>query len=414
MRQQPYRPSVLQVASSDVTVSKLLRPLIDELVANGYAVAAACGEGRMAKELTDEGYVIHTLPMSRTLSPWRNLRALWALYRLLRKNQYHIVHVHTPIAAAVGRVAAFMAGTPITIYTAHGFYFHDQMSRWKRRAHIVAERLFGLRTQMLFTQSAEDAQSAIREGIARERNVKWISNGVDIQRFTPGRPDPALMRSLDIADDELVVGFVGRMDREKGILDLLEGMELAARSVGRLVLLVVGDGATAGDRDQETQRKVAEFTDQQDRRFRVVFTGWVDNVQEVLRAMDVFVLPSYREGMPRSIIEAMASGIPVVATNIRGSREEVVPGETGYLVPVADPKALSEAILGILSDPILARQMGLDSRKRAETYFDERRVLRTQMEHYSKLVQEHLPQMVAAISETTRRPGDAEATRPAR
>ncbi len=412
--QQSYRPTVLQVASSDVTVSKLLKPLIDELTANGYRVAAACGDGRLARELADEGYDIHTLPMSRTLSPWRNLRALWALYRLLRKNRYHIVHVHTPIAAAVGRVAAFMAGTPITIYTAHGFYFHDRMSKWKRRIHVAAERLFGLRTDMLFTQSAEDAQSAVREGISRERHVKWISNGVDMQRFTPGPPDTDLMRSLDITDDERVVGYVGRLDREKGILDLLEGMELASRRVGRLVLLIVGDGTTAGDRDHETQRKLTEVAERNNPAFRIVFTGWVDNVQDVMRAMDVFVLPSYREGMPRSIIEAMATGVPVVATNIRGSREEVASGETGYLVPVADPQALGEAITGILSNPALAERMGLKSRKRAETYFDERQVLLRQVEEYSRLVQEHLPRMVAAISEGTRRRVDTEAPRATR
>ncbi len=410
----PASPSVLQVASSDVTVSKLLRPLIDELRANGYQVAAACSDGRLARELAGEGYVVHTLPMSRSLSPWRNLRALWALYRLLRRNRYHIVHVHTPIAAAVGRVAAFLAGTPITIYTAHGFYFHDRMSKWLLRAHMAAERLLGLGTDMLFTQSAEDAQTAIRERIAGERHVRWISNGVDLQRFTPGPPDPVLMRSLGIAEGDFAVGFVGRLDREKGILDLLKAMEFAARHVGRLVLVVVGDGATAGDRDQETHRNLAEFTDRNNPPFRVVFTGWVDNVQEVMRAMNVFVLPSYREGMPRSIIEAMATGIPVVATNIRGSREEVAPGETGYLVPVGDPQALSEAIVGIRSNPALAQRMGLNARKRAETYFDERQVLLRQVEEYSKLVQEHLPRMVAAISEGTRRRVDAGAARAAR
>jgi glycosyltransferase involved in cell wall biosynthesis len=114
--------------------------------------------------------------------------------------------------------------------------------------------------------------------------------------------------------------------------------------------------------------------------------------------MHVFALPSYREGMPRSIIEAMATGLPVVATNIRGSREEVVHGETGYLVPVRDPATLGGALARVLSDLDLAREMGRKGRRRAEVYFDERKVLQRQVSLYASLVQEKIPQYAGVIS----------------
>ncbi|MCI0804978.1 MAG: glycosyltransferase family 4 protein [Chloroflexi bacterium] len=392
------KPTVLQVASSDVTVSKLLLPLIDELRNQGYKVEAACSDGRFAAELAGQGYVVHTLPMSRNLSPWQNLRSIWALYRLMRSNHYSVVHVHTPLAAIVGRVAARLAGVPITIYTAHGFYFHERMSKWLKRLHIGAERLLGLFTDRLLTQSAEDAQTAVREKIAREDGVVWISNGVDLEQFVPADADPELMRSLDISEDDMVVGYVGRVDREKGILDLVKAMELASQRLERLVLLVVGDSAAAGDRDQETAQTLAKYTESNNPSFRIVFTGWTDDVKGVMRLMDVFALPSYREGMPRSIIEAMASGKPVIATNIRGCREEVVHGETGLLVPTRDPQVLSDAIVEILTNPSVAKSMGKLGRRRAELFFDERQVLRRQIEVYSKLIRERLPHLADAIA----------------
>lgn len=391
------KPTVLQVATSDITVSKLLLPLIDELREQGYRVEAACSDGVFAAELAGQGYVVHTLPMSRSLAPLQNLRAMYALYRLMRSNKYDVVHVHTPIAAIVGRVAAWLAGTPITIYTAHGFYFHERMSRWLKTLHIGAERILGLFTDRLFTQSAEDAQTAVRERIAKVDSVIWISNGVDLEQFVPADVDPELLRSLDISDDDNVVGYVGRIDKEKGILDLTEAMELASRCVKRLVLLVVGDSAAAGDRDQETAKVLAKYTESNDSSFRIVFTGWTDDVKGVMRGMDVFALPSYREGMPRSIIEAMGTGKPVVATDIRGCREEVVDGETGFLVPTHDPEALSNALVEILSNKKLAESMGKKGRRRAELFFDERQVLRRQVEAYSKLIRERLPHLADAV-----------------
>ncbi|MCH8282581.1 MAG: glycosyltransferase, partial [Chloroflexi bacterium] len=127
---------------------------------------------------------------------------------------------------------------------------------------------------------------------------------------------------------------------------------------------------------------------------RVVFTGFVEDVPTLMRAIDLFVLPSHREGMPRSIIEAMASGKPVVATNIRGCREEVVHDLTGLLVPVSDSKALSEAMVRILSVPELACRMGCEGRRRAEAMFDERDVLDRQVQVYHQLVKERLSQGV--------------------
>lgn len=391
------RPTrVLQVAASDLTVAKLVLPLIDRLQAEGYEVHAACGAGRFASDLNRKGYVVHTVPMSRSAAPLRNLRALATLYRLMARERYDVVHVHTPVAAALGRIAATLAGVPAVIYTAHGFYFHERMKPWANAVTLGVEKALGRITDLLLTQSGEDAETAIKSGICPAGRVVWISNGVDVRRFAGGPPAAEARRAFGLGDEDLVVGFVGRLVGEKGILELLEAMKIASSTLPRLVLLVAGDSSTAGDRDRRTQVLVRSFVDDPALPFRVVFTGWIDNLEVMMQAIDVFALPSYREGMPRSIIEAMAGGKPVVATDIRGCREEVVEGETGYLVPVGDSRVLARRLTEVLSDPGLARRMGEQGRLRAVARFDELDVLDRQVAAYARVISEKLPALAAA------------------
>ena len=385
---------VLQLASSDLTISKLLLPLIDCLREEGYQVSAACSDGPYARSLQAKGYTIHTLPLARTIAPWSTVRSIWKLYRLMTRERFDIVHVHTPVAAAVGRIAARLAGVPMVIYTAHGFYFHDRMAPMARRLTIWVEKLLGHTTDLLITQSQEDAVAAVREKIRPADRVGWIGNGVDIQRFKPVESSLAARRSFGLSEDDAIVGFVGRLVAEKGILDLLDALSVASETIPNLVLLVAGDSTTAGDRDRDTQMRVQTYVNRENLRFRTVFTGFIDDIERMMQALDVFVLPSYREGMPRSIIEAMASGKPVVATDIRGCREEVVQGETGLLVPVADVGALAQALVHVLSQPRMARDMGVRGRQRAQAAFDEQDVLARQVEAYRLLI----PQRLSATS----------------
>ena len=398
-----HRLRVLQLANSDLTIAKLLLPLIDRMEAEGYDVSAACAAGPHATDLVERGYVVHTVPITRTVSPWSTIRATWALYRLMRRERFDIVHVHTPIAAAIGRVAAKLARVPVVVYTAHGFYFHERMSPRARRLVVGVERLLGRITSVLFTQNHEDAVSAVEERIAPRDRVVWIGNGVDTERLRPGNGAPGGRRSLGVADDEIVVGFVGRLVQEKGIIELLSAMKVASANVPNLVLMIVGDNKAGGDRDRKTFDRVREYLDQNDLRYRVLFTGFLEDIARVMQVMDVFVLPSYREGMPRTIIEAMACGKPVVATDIRGCREEVVHGQTGLLVPVADVPSLARAITQIVSQPQMAQAMGALGRKRAEAVYNEQLVLDREMTAFRELMGERTPAVPMAVEESMAR-----------
>jgi len=307
----------------------------------------------------------------------------------MKKEQFDIVHVHTPVAAALGRVAAWAARVPVVIYTAHGFYFHEHMLGWTRRFVVWLEKLLCRITHLVFTQSYEDALTVVREGICPEEKVLWIGNGVDIERFAVEPSSNGAREALGLCAQDKVVGFVGRIVREKGILELIQAMRPVVESVPDAKLLLVGDTLDS-DRDREAMRAIGCLLDQDDLASRVLLAGFVEDIPRIMAAIDLLALPSYREGMPRTIIEAMASGKPVVATDIRGCREEVVHGLTGLLVPIKSPDALAEAIVSVLSNPELARQMGAEGRRRACELFDECIVLNKQVKAYAEIIQKKL------------------------
>jgi len=379
-------PKVLQVCAVDMSARFLLRPLIDRLDAEGLEVHIACSGGPHLRFLEDQGVKTREIEIARSILTSKHLRSLRALIRLIRRERYDIVHVHTPIAAVLGRVAARRARVPRIIYTAHGFYFHDLMAPWKRRLIIWIERLLGrCCTDILFTQSEEDRGTAIRERIVSPERATWIGNGVDPARFRSA-PDPSLCEKLGLSQDHLVLGFVGRLVREKGVRELLEALRKIVPEHPTVRLLVVGD-TLSSDRSRNYATGVASEVASYGLSERVVFTGFQDDPAPYYALMDVFVLPSHREGMPRTILEAMASGLPVVATDIRGCREEVLDGVTGRLVPVRDAAALAEAIGSILSDPAAARAMGEKGRSRLESVFLESDVLDRQLRVYKEIVQ---------------------------
>lgn len=357
----------------------------------GFEVDLACAAGDYAAELRAEGFTLHHIPFERSFNLLAHRRAGSELKRLIRERRYQVVHTHTPVASLIARPAARRAGAPLVIYTAHGFYFHDAMPPWQRRLHVGLERWAQRYADFLMTQSAEDAATAVHEKIERADRVAAIGNGIDVSRF---RPDllavdehRAVRESLGVGRGEgPVVTILGRIVREKGYLEFARAWVRAAKEFPQARAVVVGE-ALPSDREDalgEVRRILREAEIDE----TVRFAGYRNDVPRVFAASDVFVLPSWREGMPRSIIEAMASNLPVIATDIRGCREEVVEGETGFLVPARDPDRLADRLIALLSDESLRRRMGEAGRRRAEELFDERKVIERQEEIFRKLYQE--------------------------
>lgn len=368
---------VCQLCAVDFTLKKFLLPLIDGMRAAGWEVTAVCSDGVFVPALRTQGYRIETLPIARSANPMAALRSILGLMRLFRRERFDVLHAHTPVAALLGRIAARLAGVPLVIYTAHGFYFHDEMPFVKRRLYMTLEWLGGRLTDYLFTQSAEDAAAAVRHGIMRADRVLAIGNGVSVARFDPAKQDrAAARRELDIPKHAPVIGIVGRLVQEKGYVEFFHAAEAVGKQYSDTYFLVVGERLASDHNahiDQELARARQALGD------RLILAGMREDVPAMLAAMDVFCLPSYREGMPRTIIEAMMMGKPVVATNIRGAREEVMEGQTGLLVPTRDPEALAQAFTRLLDEPVLRERMGQAGRERALALYDEQRIVETQV-----------------------------------
>ena len=369
---------ICQLCAVDFTMQKFLLPLIDGLRADGFEVTAVCSDGPFVSGMRASGYRVETVSIARGMNPLSALRSVVVLTRLFRRERFAIVHVHTPVASLVGRLAAWLARTPQIVYTAHGFYFHDDMPAWKRATFVGLERVAGWVTDVLFCQSAEDAATAVAEGIAPAEAVNAIGNGVDVRRFDPaqvmGAADARALLGVPAAAP--VVGIIGRQVREKGYAELLGAATALATEFPDMCVLLVG-GRLESDHDTSIESALAQTRDVLGD--RLIEAGPRDDTPAMLAAMDVFCLPSYREGMPRTIIEAMMMAKPVVATDIRGCREEVVAGETGWLVPVRDTAALARAIAVCLGDPAAAARMGAAGRRRALALYDEREVVALQV-----------------------------------
>jgi len=365
---------ICQVCAVDFTLKKFLLPLVDAQKMNGDEVTAVCSNGKYVEGMRNHGYSIDVIPIERSMNLFKHVYSIWLLYWYFRRESFDVVHVHTPIAALLGRIAAFLARVPLVVYTAHGFYFHDEMPSFKRKLHIGLEKFASYFTDLLFTQSQEDAESAIDLGIMQSQRVFAIGNGVDIYKFASVKVD--LRSSLTIPENAFVIGMIGRLVKEKGVVDFLDAAMMVANSNPDVYFILIGerlssDHAAAVDDKIEMAKEALGA--------RLILTGLRDDIPALLSLMNVFCLPSWREGMPRTIIEAMATSLPVIATNIRGSREEVIHEETGLIVSVGEPKKLANAFLRLIKDPMWAKSLGMAGYQRATKNYDEKKIVNLQI-----------------------------------
>ena len=355
---------IIEVTNVDFSLRHFLLPLMRGIRARGHEVIGVCADGPLLAIPRAEGFRIEALPLARSLSPRAQLRAFAALVRLLRAERPDLVHAHMPISGFLARLAARMAGVRRVAYTGHGFLF-NQPGPWPRRgASLLMEWLGGRLTDVTMTVSTEEAADARRLGIARQ--ATGIGNGRDPGQF---RPDPLARQrvrgELGVAAARVVVIAVSRMVRHKGYPELLTAM----RDVDA-ELWVVGERLASDHGEDLEPAFAASGLGSRLRRL-----GSRDDVAALLAAADIFCLPSHFEGLPMSVIEAMLAGLPVVATDIRGPREQVVAGETGLLVPPRAPLPLAAALGRLVADPELRTALGAAGRRRAMALYDEASVV---------------------------------------
>jgi glycosyltransferase involved in cell wall biosynthesis len=382
---QPRKPRVAHVTTVDLSLRYLLLNQLQRIQSEGYEVFGISADGPDVPVVEAAGIRHFAVPMTRRITPITDLRCLWELFRIMRRERFDVVHTHTPKAGLLGQLAARLAGVPIVANTLHGFYFHDDTKPWLRRFYIWMERVAARCSDTILSQNREDMATAVAERIASPEQLKWLGNGIDVARFDRRRlADSSLesmRRELGIDSDAPVVGFVGRLVEEKGILDLLEAAKTVVLAIPNTQFLIVGP--YDDDKPDALRPDVAE---QYGVAANCHFVGMRNDMPELYGLMDVLVLPSYREGFPRAPMEASAMEVPTVVTDIRGCREAVDHGENGLLFPVGDADALARSLVELLGDDERRTQMGATGRRIAEDRFDELKVFDRVLSEYERLL----------------------------
>ena len=283
------------------------------------------------------------------------------LTSMMQAGQYDIVHTHSSKAGVIGRIAAHRAKVPIIVHTVHGWSFHERMSPVKRQLYVLLERLGARYGAVMIVVSPRDIAKGLAQGIGRKEDYVVIRSGIELDRF--GHPAVApqeTRRQLGIPQDALVVGSVTRLSPQKAPLDMVEAFGRIHAAHPDTWFLIVGDGPLRPDVEQRlAQLGIANQT---------ILTGLRRDVPELMAAMDMFVLSSLWEGLPRVLPQAMASGLPIVCTAADGSAEAVTDGVNGYLTPPGSPDMLAVRVNELLSDAQLRTQMGIAGQQSAPEF----------------------------------------------
>ena len=378
---------LVHVVSSPLAVRVMLGGQLRFLRESGFDVTVVSSPGKDLREVAAADEVASAaIVIDREIAPWRDLAALWRLWRLMRQVRPAISHVGTPKAGLLGGLAAWLARVPCRVYTLHGLRL-ETVAGWKRRLLILCERVACMLAHRVVCVSSSLRRQAIDlRLVAAGKAIVLASgsaNGVDLSRFPPTRERLAAAvekrRELGIPDSAPVLGFVGRLTRDKGIVELVEAYSELKASFPRLRLLLVGSFEKGDPLPPSVRRAIEEDP-------RIVCTDFVDDTSIHYHIMDVLALPSYREGFPTVALEASAAEKPVVAAAVTGTLDAVVTGMTGILVPVGSWRALRKALASLLEERTRAAAMGRAGRKRVEKEFSSVRVWSALLDCYRELL----------------------------
>jgi glycosyltransferase involved in cell wall biosynthesis len=309
-------------------------------------------EGSLIETARDNGVSLVVEPtLLREIRPLKDVLALLRLRRFMREGHFAIVHTHSSKAGILGRWAAKLAGVPVIVHTVHGWGHHDRQHPLVRRLYIWLEKRTLPITDKLIVVSARNIEKGLQDGIGTADDYVVIRSGIELDRFGhPRTPRDQVRAELGIPDRAPVIGTVTRLSPQKAPLDFVRMAATVARARPDVYFVMVGDGPLRG----EVEALATELEISQ----QLVLTGLRRDVPELMAAFDIFVLSSLWEGLPRVLPQAMATGLPVVATAIDGNTEIVQDGVNGLLTPPGEPDALARAVLRLLENPTMARQMG--------------------------------------------------------
>ena len=370
------------------SINNWIKPFLNEYNARGIDVTIACNmDADYERELKQQYPFVHTYPIAfpRGINAGGSIKSIIALYRLFRKKRFDMVQYSTPNASMYAAVTARLAGVPVRLYCQWGMVYVT-MRGIKQKVFRAIEKMVCRFSTVVQPDSDGNLKFCREQGFYDESKscVIWngSAKGLDLSAFDVSQKQAyaqEIREKYQIAEGTPVVGFVGRLGREKGCNELFRAFQRIKASVPNAKLLFVGPIEKEDTIDPELLEYFWKCDD-------IIKTDRVTHVEKYTAAMDVFVLPSYREGFGMSVIEASAMEVPVVVTEYPGPSSAMRDGVTGYAVPVKDDEQLCLRILQLLQDHSLCKQMGKNGRKFVEESFEQKTFIQKYMDNRMKLL----------------------------
>lgn len=370
------------------SINNWIKPFLNEYNARGIDVTIVCNmDADYERELKSQYPFVHTYPVAfpRGISFGGSLKSILVLYKFFRKNKFDMVQYSTPNASMYAAVASKLVGIPVRLYCQWGMVYVT-MTGMKRKVFRFLEKMVCRFSTMVQPDSEGNQKFCREQGFYDESKscVIWngSAKGLDLSAFDITQKQAyakEIREKYGIPEDAPVVGFVGRLGKEKGCNELFRAFQEIKKTVPNAKLLFVGPIEKEESIDPELLDYFWKCDD-------IIKTDRVTHVEKYTAAMDVFVLPSYREGFGMSVVEASAMEVPVVVTEYPGPSSAMLDGVTGYAVPVQDDKKLCQCILKLLKDEQLRKKMGAAGRKFAEEAFDQKTFIAKYMDNRMELL----------------------------
>ena len=314
--------------------------------------------------------------MVREISPFKDFKCYCKLKKYFKKEQFDVVHTHSSKAGIIGRLAAKAAGVPCIVHTVHGQAFHEYEKPWKNFIYKLSERIAAYPSDRIYAVAQAMIDQCIKAHIAPPEKYQVVYSGMDIAAFLNAQRSEELRKLLNIPSNAKVIATLARLFELKGYDDVLKAFPQVLAKVPDVHLLIIGDGILRQSLEAEAQ--AGGFAD------KVHFAGLIspDKVPEYLIQADILWHLSLREGLPRSVVQALACGIPACGYQLDGTPEVIHHGITGCCVPPRDIESIVEGTIGFLQDKARAQQAGLAGRKLVEERFDKERMAKILLDDY--------------------------------
>ena len=350
---------ILIVTTTDSMIGQFLLPHIKHLQDNGNIVECACHKtGFWFDEMVNNGIKVYEVPFARNPLKPTNLKAKKQLYKLCQENNYDLIHCHTPVGGVMGRLAGKKFNIPV-LYIAHGFHFYKGAPLINNLVYKNIEKHYSKYTDALVVMNDEDYNAALQMNAKKVYKINGI--GFCNSKFKNNERNEKLIKELGVNEEDKVLLSVGELNKNKNHIEILNA--LSEIKDKHFKYFICGRGPL--------KEKYEQFINEHGLADKVKLLGFRKDVNDILNLTNIFIMPSLREGLPMSIMEAMEKGIPVIASNIRGCKDLIENGVNGILVDLKERNGFKKAICKLLDDENLCKHMGENNKTKIKQFYIE-------------------------------------------